>query len=119
MGNKFDIRKLNARFIQQGLIPPLPYQSIDTLKVAKRYFAFSAYSLNFLCKMFGLSPKIHTGYELWKNCCKGDEKAIKKNETVQYRRHTFFGRIISKVKTLDQKSPKRWNIYKFRKTCMP
>jgi len=77
-GDKFDIRKLNARFIQQGLIPPLPYQSIDTLKVAKRYFAFSAYSLNFLCKMFGLSPKIHTGYELWKNCCKGDEKALKK-----------------------------------------
>ena len=77
-GNKFDLRKLNARFIQQGLTPPLPYRSIDTLKVAKRYFAFSSYTLKFLCKMFGLSPKIHTGYELWKQCLKGDEEALKK-----------------------------------------
>src|SRR6266699_2886337 len=34
-GDKFDLPKLNTRFIIHKLNPPLPYQSIDTLKVIK------------------------------------------------------------------------------------
>jgi DNA polymerase elongation subunit (family B) len=76
-GDRFDIRKLNARFIEHGFLPPMPYRTIDTLKVAKRYFAFSSYALPFLCKKFGIGEKISTGgYELWKRCLKGDAEAL-------------------------------------------
>ena len=35
-GDRFDIRKLNARFILNDMNPPSPYKSIDTLKIARR-----------------------------------------------------------------------------------
>lgn len=75
-GQNFDIRKMNARFIKHGVKPPLPYQIIDTLKVARRHFAFSSYSLEYLCNFLGLTPKMSTSYHLWKGCLAGDKKAM-------------------------------------------
>jgi len=77
-GDKFDIRKLNARFIEQGFLPPMPYRSIDTLKACKRNFAFSSYALDFLCQKFGIGNKVHAGYDLWKECLKGNKEALSK-----------------------------------------
>ena len=45
-GDKFDMRKCNARFIYHGLGPISPVKSIDTLKVARKYFYFNANHLN-------------------------------------------------------------------------
>lgn len=81
---KFDVRKLNARFITNHLPPPLPYQVIDTLKVSQRHFAFSSHKLDFLTKMMGLSQKLETNYGLWKRCVAGDSKAL--DEMVTYNR---------------------------------
>ena len=77
-GLKFDIRKLNARFIINNFMPPHSYQVIDTLKAARRHFGFSAYDLDYLCKLFGLNRKLATDYSLWKDCVHGDEKALNK-----------------------------------------
>src|ERR1035437_3916668 len=41
-GDRFDVRKTNARFIINGMLPPKPYKKIDTLKVARRHFQRSA-----------------------------------------------------------------------------
>ena len=60
-GWKFDIPRLNTRFIVNGLLPPLPYEVIDTLKVAKRSFAFSSNKLDMLNKSLGLERKQETG----------------------------------------------------------
>lgn len=77
-GDRFDLRKLNARFIEHDFMPPMPYKTIDTLKVAKKHFSFSSYKLQFLAKKFGIQGKLHTGFDLWKQCLKGDKKALKK-----------------------------------------
>lgn len=75
-GDRFDIRKLNSRFIEYGYLPPSPYRSIDTLKIAKRYFAFSSYALPYICSKLGIEGKFDTRYSLWKECLKGDLKAL-------------------------------------------
>jgi len=74
--NKFDIRKANVRFIKNNLPPPSSYQSIDTLLISKRYFAFSSYTLDYLTNLFDLTGKMHTSFDLWKRCIAGDKEAL-------------------------------------------
>jgi DNA-directed RNA polymerase subunit RPC12/RpoP len=75
---KFDVRKLNARFILNGMLPPSPYRMIDTLKAAKAHFAFSSNKLDSLGELLGVGRKVeHEGFELWRKCMNGDKTAWK------------------------------------------
>lgn len=75
---KFDVRKVNARFIYHGFKPPSPYKVVDTLKVARRGFMFTSNRLDDLAAFLGLSRKIqHEGFELWKKCMDGQKTAWK------------------------------------------
>jgi hypothetical protein len=75
-GEKFDIRRANTRFLLNGLPPPRPYRSIDTLKVAKKYFSFNSNRLDDLGQVMGLGRKVkHDGFDLWKGCMMGDAKS--------------------------------------------
>lgn len=56
-GDKFDIKHSNALFIKHGLTPVPKTKTIDTLKVAKKYFAFPGNSLDQLSKRFGSTGK--------------------------------------------------------------
>lgn len=78
-GDRFDIPKANAKFLEHGLTRAVPrLQSIDTLKVARRNFALTSNRLNGLAELLGLGKKIDTGgYELWKSIKKNDPKAWK------------------------------------------
>jgi uncharacterized protein YprB with RNaseH-like and TPR domain len=68
-GDAFDAKKANAKFLQFGLDKPQPYISIDTKKVAKRYFKFNSNKLDDLGKTLGVGRKVvHTGFELWLGC---------------------------------------------------
>lgn len=79
--SQFDIPKINTRFLINGMIPPLPYQQIDTLKVVKKSFAFSSNKQEFLNMSLGSPRKVDTGgFDLWDACYKGDEQALKKME---------------------------------------
>ena len=72
---KFDERKSNAKFIEFGLTPPAPFQTVDTLKIARKHFAFTSNKLNDLCKLFGFGEKVkHPGFEMWEGCERGEEK---------------------------------------------
>lgn len=72
----FDIKKLNARFVALGLDAPSYYQTVDTCKLAKKYFKFDSNSLNNLGQYLGLGEKIHNGgFPLWLKCMSGDEAA--------------------------------------------
>lgn len=75
-GDKFDRRKANAKFIQFGLKPPQPYQTIDTLKIARKHFAFNSNKLNALGITLGVGEKVkHTGFDLWLGCMRNDPKS--------------------------------------------
>ena len=76
-GKKFDVRKVNAYFLQFGLPPPSSYKVIDTLQIAKNKFALPFNSLEYLAKFLGVQQKIDTGgIDLWIRCDKGDEAAL-------------------------------------------
>ena len=75
-GDQFDIKKSTTKFIAAGLPPPKPYKTIDTKKVAKRYFKFDSNKLDELGKYLGLGRKVvHTGFDMWKGCMSGDKKS--------------------------------------------
>jgi DNA polymerase elongation subunit (family B) len=56
-GDRFDIKHANTLFRKHGLGPIPQRKSIDTLKVAKKYFAFPGNSLDMLSKRFGSTGK--------------------------------------------------------------
>lgn len=76
-GNKFDIPKINSRFVIHGFLPPSPYKQIDTLDVAKKNFNFSSNKLDALAGYFNIEHKNPTDFNLWKACMAGDKSALK------------------------------------------
>lgn len=73
--DSFDIKKLNSRFIYYGLNAPSSYQTVDTCKLAKKYFRFDSNSLNNLSIYLGLGEKAPSGLSLWLDCLAGDPDA--------------------------------------------
>ena len=75
-GIKFDRKKVNARFIMNGMKPPSPYKMVDTLRVARQHFAFTSNRLADLGKFLKLGTKVQTGgMKLWVDCMLGKQKA--------------------------------------------
>jgi hypothetical protein len=84
-GKAFDEKKLNARFILNGFQPPSSYRHIDTKLLASRKFAFTSNKLEYmtskLCTKYKkLTHKKFPGFELWKECLKGNLTAWKEME---------------------------------------
>lgn len=86
-GKKFDEKKLNARFIQNGFMPTSSFRHIDTLQMAKKKFAFTSNKLEYMTKKLctkykKLSHAKFSGFELWSECLKGNLAAW--NEMEEY-----------------------------------
>lgn len=81
-GDRFDLKKLNARAIYHGLEPVPPVKTVDTLKEAKKYFNFSSNRLDYLAKHLDVGEKMHTTKGLWLRALDGDEEAIQ--EMLEY-----------------------------------
>lgn len=84
-GKSFDEKKLNARFILNGMQPPSPSRHIDTLKIAKRKFGFTSNKLEYmtekLCTKYKkMTKRKFPGFEMWKQCMKGNMEAWKTME---------------------------------------
>ena len=75
-GDRFDIKKANARFLAHGMTPPSPFKTVDTLKLARRHFALTSNKLDDVARALGLGRKAETGgFQLWRDCMAGDRKA--------------------------------------------
>jgi len=78
-GRKFDVRKINARLIAHGFTPPSPYRVVDTMLVARRYFAFTSQKLAYTSKTLGVKPKDEhpefPGFKLWAAVLEDDPRA--------------------------------------------
>lgn len=75
-GNSFDLPKINTRFFLNGLKPPMPYLTIDTCRISRKYFGFSSNALNYLGKIMLNKEKLHTDYQLWIDCENGDQEQL-------------------------------------------
>jgi len=76
-GDRFDIKKFNARAIKHGLKPIPPPVQIDTLKIARNEFAFTSNKLDYLGEFLGVGRKIHTNNQLWLDCLAGKRSAVR------------------------------------------
>jgi len=78
---KFDLKKLNARFICHGLPPLPPFNVIDTLKIAKKHFSITSNKLEYLakylkCEFQKSSHSNFSGMELWNEMLKRNNDAF-------------------------------------------
>lgn len=89
-GKKFDVKKLNARFVMNGMKPPSSFKHVDTLQIAKRHFGFTSNKLEYmtdkLCKKYKkLTHGKFPGFELWRQCLIGNKEAWEEME--EYNKH--------------------------------
>ncbi len=79
-GDKFDVRKLNARAAIHGLPPIKVCKSTDTLKESRKVFAFTSHKLEYMTEKLNkkykkLKHEEYPGFELWKAILNGDKHA--------------------------------------------
>ena len=79
-GQSFDSRKLNARFIMNGMKPPSPYKHLDTYRIIRRVADFTSHKLEYLTdklctKYKKLAHANFPGMQLWTECLNGNMKA--------------------------------------------
>lgn len=86
-GADFDMRKLNARFIANGMTPPAPYKVVDTKRDLTKVAKFSSNRLNWLSKQLGIGRKTmeHHDWKMWEGCMGGDAKSWRAMKV--YNRH--------------------------------
>jgi len=76
-GDRFDIKKFNARAVFHGFKPLQKLIQIDTLKIARKEFAFTSNKLDALGEFFGVGRKVPTTNKLWLDCLDGNRAAIR------------------------------------------
>lgn len=74
--DKFDLKKFNARAIYHGFPPLPPVTQIDTLKIAKKYFAFTSNKLSYLADFLGIECKDESPD--WQKVMAGDREELRK-----------------------------------------
>jgi len=80
--DKFDVRRVNARFKANNMPAPYIGKQVDTIKLARKYFAEESYRLDYLAKKKGGEGKKHMERADWhKIRMTGDAEALLKMET--------------------------------------
>lgn len=78
-GIQFDIKKINARFIELGMPPPSPFKQVDTKVEAVKIARFTSNKLEWLAKVINGGAKDKhkdfPGFLLWAECMKRNPKA--------------------------------------------
>lgn len=81
-GKKFDSKKINARFMLNGMTPPSPYRHFDTYELVKNVASFTSNKLGYLTEKFCVkhkktAHKKYPGWSLWIECLAGNLDAWK------------------------------------------
>lgn len=108
-GSRFDIPKINARFVKAGLPPPSPYRQVDTLKLAKAKFKFTSNRLAYLAKFLGVEEKeehhAFPGHLLWTEVRKGNAKAWREMRKYNIQDVDTLEQVYMRLRAWDSKHP--------------
>lgn len=97
-GDSFDIKMANQYFLKHGLTAPSPYKSVDTKKIAKRYFRFAQNKLDYLAQFMFKEKKISTNLDLWLRCMAGESKAFLEMEKYNIHDVVLLRKVYDKLK---------------------
>ena len=75
--DRFDVKKMNWRWIVNDFEPPMPYKTVDTLKELAKVAAPTSKSLDFVTKALNLNGKMKHRSGLFKECKAGDGNALR------------------------------------------
>jgi DNA polymerase elongation subunit (family B) len=83
-GDRFDLPKLQARFIEHDMGCPSEFSTIDTLKLGRK-FGFTSHKLAYMTEKLNKKYKKQDhsdfkGFKLWNECIAGNMKAWKSME---------------------------------------
>ena len=110
-GNRFDIPKMNSRFLFHGMDPPSPFRSIDTCQIAKQIFGFTSNKLEYIADHLGVGKKIDTGgFGLWARCLQRDPQAWDDMVTYCRRDVELLERVYLKMRPWSKSHP-NWGLY--------
>lgn len=109
-GDKYDIRWANRLFLKYKLKPPSPYKTVDTLKIARKYFKFTSNRLDYLAQILLGENKIETNLGLWMKCIKGDKEALIQMEVYCAKDVDLLYRVYHKLKAWHTGHPNH-NVY--------
>jgi hypothetical protein len=117
-GDEFDIKKVNARIVFHGLPPTSPFKTVDTLKMARRYFGFTSNKLEDLVKSLALGvEKMNTGgFDLWLKCLAGDPSAWNRMTLYNKRDVELLELIYRKLQPWDAYQPNQ-SVYAGKPIC--
>lgn len=109
-GDRFDVPKINARFIKAGLPPPSPYRTVDTLKIAKAKFKFTSNRLAYLAEFLGTDQKKlehqkFPGHSLWVEVRKGNLAAWREMKAYNVADVTTLKGVYTRLAPWDTKHP--------------
>jgi uncharacterized protein YprB with RNaseH-like and TPR domain len=72
----FDSKHLKRELLEAGMLPPSPYKEMDLMLAVKSQFKFPSNKLDYVSQALGVGEKVkHSGFDLWKRCMAGDNKA--------------------------------------------
>lgn len=104
--NRFDKKKINARFLFHKILPPSPYKCVDTLECSRRLFGTTYHNLDFLSKFMGYEGKMeHEGFELWSRCMLKDKEAWKTMGEYNQRDVLELEKVYLDIRTWDSRHP--------------
>lgn len=122
-GRKFDVKKINARFMMHGMRPPSPYRIVDTLETAKRNFAFTSNKLAWLTDKLTTTKKLDhgkfPGHKLWVECMAGNLEAWQEMEEYNRVDVLSLDELYTKFLAWDEKAPNIGNFVEVEGHCCP
>jgi len=75
----YDIKRVNTRFLLNGLEPVIGKKTYDTLKIARSKFTFESNKLDYISQRLGFRPKDDITNEDWLRIVKtGDKETLQK-----------------------------------------
>lgn len=75
-GKGFDTKHAMREFIQAGMTPPSPFKEIDLMLTVKNRFKAPSNKLDYWAGLLlGTHKESTGGFQLWKDCMAGDDKA--------------------------------------------
>lgn len=108
-GRKFDVKKINTRFLMAGMSKPSPYKVVDTLEIVKANFAFTSNKLEYLtgqlCKLKKLKHKRFPGCTLWTEVLLGNPLAWKEMKSYNVRDVTSLEELYLKLRPWNNNQP--------------
>lgn len=75
-GDRFDIKRLNSRFLVNDFPKPMYFKSVDTWKIAIDNFDLTYNKLDWIASILGIGRKVETEFEWWAECHKGNQKYL-------------------------------------------